>query len=432
MSKALSLTLLWLNWVLVMLVSSNQSLAQPPGINQDESKVPKFTLPELLVCEDGTKVDSATMWESRRRPEVLQLFADHVYGNFPDRTPEIAFSVGSAWEALNGKATRKEITIRFGSEKCTTATLLLTIPNLDNPVPCFIGYNFNGNHTTTEDSRVAIPTSWVRNNKKLDTSSNRASEKERGTSASRWPYQEIVDRGYAVATLYYGDVDPDFDDQFQNGIHPLFYEPGQTRPNHDQWGSIGAWAWAISRALDYLQTDPAIDSSHVAVIGHSRLGKTSLWAGATDPRFWITISNDSGCGGAALNRRKFGETVKVINTNFPHWFCDQFVEYNDKENELPVDQHMLMALMAPRPVYVASASEDLWADPKGEYLSLVNADKVFALYGDSAMPMAMPDPDSPVATGLRGYHLRTGIHDITVFDWQQYIRFADRQLKRNE
>ena len=429
MSKPVFASIVLLNWVLIMSVSSDQAIAQRPGINQDESKVPQFTLPELLVCKDGTKIDSAGTWESKRRPEVLQLFADHVYGNFPDRKLEIEFTSGPQWEIFEGQAIRKEVTMHLGAEKQIAATILLTIPKSDNPVPCFIGYNFNGNHSTTADSKVTIPTSWVRNNKKLGGNNNQAAAKDRGSSASRWPYKEIVEKGYAVATIYYGDIDPDFDDQFQNGIHPLFYGEGQTKPGKKQWGSIGAWAWAISRALDYLQTDDAIDASHVAVIGHSRLGKTSLWAGASDPRFWITISNDSGCGGAALHRRKFGETVKRINSNFPHWFCDQFVEYNDRENEIPVDQHMLMALMAPRPVYVASASGDLWADPKGEYLSLANADEVFALYEDAAMPGAQPGPDTPVTSGLRGYHLRTGKHDITLYDWMQYIQFADRHLQ---
>ena len=168
----------------------------------------------------------------------------------------------------------------------------------------------------------------------------------------------------------------------------------------------------------------------MAVVGHSRLGKTSLWAGASDERFWITISNNSGCGGAALSRRKFGETVAVINRVFPHWFCDRFPEFNGRENELPVDQHMLMALIAPRAVYVASATKDLWADPRGEYLSLQNANGVFALYGDPTLDVDPPAADSPVITGLRGYHSRTGKHDITLFDWQQYVKFAKSQLDK--
>ena len=168
----------------------------------------------------------------------------------------------------------------------------------------------------------------------------------------------------------------------------------------------------------------------MAVIGHSRLGKTSLWAGASDPRFWITISNNSGCGGAALSRRQFGETVKVINRVFPHWFCDRFPSFSERVESLPVDQHMLMALIAPRPVYVASATKDLWADPRGEYLSLQNANGVFALYGDPALDVDPPAADTPVNTRLRGYHSRTGKHDITLYDWEQYVKFAKVQLDK--
>lgn len=405
---------------------------QSLGANYDEAKVPHYTLPPLFEAEDGTQIQTASEWNTIRRPEILKQFESQVYGRAPSAPEFISFRVDKVVEnSLGGRATLKEVTVFLGTHSEAPAmTLLLFIPNHPSkePVPAFLGLNFNGNHTVHPSPAITVPDSWVRNNKALGISDNRPTEKSRGSAASRWAIEEIVGRGYALATVYYGDIDPDFDDGFKNGIHGAFLK-GNSKPKPDEWGSISAWSWGLSRALDYLTLDSRIDHERVAVLGHSRLGKTSLWAGATDTRFALVISNNSGCGGAALSRREFGETVSRINQSFPHWFCDNFQTYNNRVQSLPVDQHMLLALCAPRPLYIASATEDQWADPNGEFLAARHASPAYELFGYRGIrEEKQPVPDYPIGDRV-GYHLRTGKHDVTAYDWDQYLNFADRHLK---
>ena len=403
----------------------------PPEANYDENKVGTYKLPDPLLFDSGDRVSNREAWK-RRRTEILRHFEAEMYGRLPGRPKQQTFELTTIDKgALGGKAVRKEITAFWGKPDGPKMDILIYLPSdSKGPVPVFLGLNFGGNHSIHSDPGIKISKAWMRNNPSLGYANNQATEKTRGSSYNRWPVEKILARGYGVVTIYYGDLDPDYDDGFQNGVHPLFYKNGQKQPAADEWGSIGAWAWGMSRAMDYLETDKDIDSRRVAVTGHSRLGKATLWAGANDPRFAIVISNDSGEGGAALSRREFGENIKRINTSFPHWFNANFKKYNDKAASLPMDQHMLIALIAPRPVYVASAQEDLWADPKGEFLGAKNADAVYRLLGTDGMAASeMPGIHEPVTSTI-GYHIRAGKHDVTLYDWERYMDFADKHMHR--
>ncbi|GMW02267.1 MAG: hypothetical protein AMXMBFR84_34030 [Candidatus Hydrogenedentota bacterium] len=400
--------------------------------NYDEAAVPAYTLPDPLVALDGTAVTTKEQWQQKRRPEILALFESHVYGKMPGKPPYFRVEEKEMdMYAFGGAAIRKQVSIYLsdGAERPRIDVLVYVPRQAKGPVPVFLGLNFGGNHTVYRDPNILLSDAWMRESKESGVVDNRATEATRGASSNRWAVDAILSRGYGLVTAYYGDIDPDFDDGFQNGVHPLFYAEGQHAPAADEWGSIGAWAWGLSRIMDYLELEPLVAAQRVAVIGHSRLGKTALWAGATDERFAMVISNNSGCGGAALARRRFGEKVERINRVFPHWFCDNFTQYNDKEDSLPVDQHELIALIAPRPVYVASAEEDRWADPKGEFLSAFHAGPVYRLFGLECMSVeTMPAAGVPVA-GFVSYHMRPGKHDVTLYDWQRYMDFADPYLK---
>ncbi|MFN8207419.1 MAG: acetylxylan esterase [Bacteroidales bacterium] len=419
--------------ILILFLTGSACFSQPRPANYDENQIPAYTLPDPLICVNGKKITSQKEWEGKRRPEILELFREEVYGRVPANLPSFSWKVVRiSLDALGGTAIRKDIQLIFSNNGDTvTADMIFFTPcRAKKAVPVFLGYNFDGNHTILRDPTIPLCKSWVANDPKLGINDNKANELSRGSDSSSWPVEEIIRRGYGLATIYYGDIDPDFDDGFQNGIHALVYGKNGGKPGPGDWGSIASWSWALSRALDYLQADPLADPKKVIVIGHSRLGKTALWAGAEDHRFALVVSNNSGCGGAALSMRFFGESVAIINNHFPHWFCDNYDKYNDKEQSLPVDQHELIALIAPRPVYIASATEDRWADPVGEFLGGVKANPVYHLYKKKGIErMEMPAPDQPDMAGSIGYHLRTGGHAITLYDWECYMDFADKMLK---
>ncbi len=403
--------------------------AQPSGYLYDETKVAKFNLPDPLKFESGDVVKTKADWQ-KRRAEIFRLFESQVYGKSPARPNSIKASTSLSKKVADGKILLRQVEIELTASGPTVSVLIFLPAKATQPVPAFLGLNFNGNHTVFSDDEIAITKSWVRNNGGLGAKNNQASEMGRGASQSRWSVEQITDAGFAAITCYYGDIDPDFDDGWKNGLHAQIRAGKTKTPAADEWGSISAWSWGLSRIVDYLETDDTVDAKSVFVVGHSRLGKTSLWAGATDTRFAGVISNNSGCGGAALSKRAFGETVKRINTSFPHWFCDNFNKYNDNEQELPVDQHMLLALCAPRPIYVASASKDLWADPRGEFLSAKHASAVYKLLTGNGLGIdAFPDVNTP-SIGVISYHVRDGKHDITAYDWKQYIAFAKKALSK--
>jgi hypothetical protein len=414
---------------------------QPFEINLDEARVPAYALPDPLLMSSRDPVSDAATWRERRRGEILELFRTHVYGETPSAVVEVHATVTSCDDAaLTGQAVRKEVRLHFSTDQGSASMdLLIYLPaGHTRPVPVFVGLNFWGNHSIQPDPAITLSPRRMPQDAQCGIKNHRATPRSRGLSAHRWPVETILGHGYGLATAYYGDLAPDDAGLFRSGVHGLFGGDdggGASRgePAANEWGAIGAWAWGLSRALDYFEQDRQIDHQRVAVLGHSRLGKAALWAGVQDERFAMVISNNSGCGGAALSRRQFGETVEAINARFPHWFCVNFERYSHDVDRLPVDQHMLLALIAPRPLYVASAEQDLWADPVGEFLAARAASPVYHLLGTDGLvaetmpPVGQPMLDQP-GLGTIGYHIRPGEHDLTEYDWLQFLDFADRHL----
>ncbi len=420
----------------------------------DETTIPAYELPDPLIMDNGQPVTDANTWWRQRRPEILSQSENEMYGKTPLfanartqmlRTPRTEI-LNEKRDALGGKATRREIRLHFSSNPGGPyLDILLYLPNkAKTPVPAFVMLNFRGNQSVTDEPDVRVCTSWMTPRGDGTVVQFQSAESSRGADKSRWPIEMIIDRGYALATACYQDIDPDYDDGFKNGIHPLFYKDGQDRPTANEWGSIGAWAWGSSRILDYLETERRVNPAQVVVAGHSRLGKTALWAGAQDQRFAAVIANNSGCGGGALSKRIFGETVDLLCYVRPHWFCTNFRYYANNEKALAFDQHELIALIAPRPVYLATAVDDVVADPKGELLSLLNADAVYRLLGNEGAgndlkgyilqkkgnliyDVRMPQTNRSLGA-TTGFHIRTGGHDVTTYDWEQFLNFTDRHL----
>ena len=360
-------------------------------------------LPDALKTIDGITIDKVSDWEKKRRPEILTLFEDNIYGQMPKKFDKISYkTTNEVANAMNGKANLKEVDIKVEKDKKTvTIHLILFIPvKATKNSPVFLLINNRGKENTDPTRKV---------------------------KSEFWPAEMAIDSGYAIAAFHISDAAPDNKDTYQNGVLQLY--PEQLNADNGM-KAIGAWAWAASRVMDYFKTNKDIDFNKVSLVGHSRGGKAALWAGAQDKRFAMIFTSCSGNTGAALARRNVGESIKAINTTFPHWFNNNYKRFNDNADALPIDQHLLISLIAPRPVYTTSATEDIWADPVGSYMSISEAQKVYALYGKKSGLSPNPPPmNTPIIQSILGYHNREGIHNMTAYDWGNFIRFANFHYK---
>ena len=381
-------------------------------VNYDEARIPHYDLPDPLVTAEGKSVTTAEQWRNIRRPQILSLFANFIYGAVPvppDPIVQTYHVIKEDKSFMGDKVTKLDVSIRFKNRKGTAQThIVIFIPNhASKPVPAFMMMSFDNPRGGS-----------------FQLSSSRKGHLRNGV-----PLGLLADQGYAYVSVYHGNLVGHNEVSFGGGIHKLFFRDGQSFPKAHEWGVLAANAWTGMRALDYLETNDRVDANRVAVMGHSKMGKATLWAAAQDERFALAISAQSGCGGAALWRRKYGETMAKLN-RFPHWLSINARKFNEREDDLPVDQHMLLSLVAPRPVYVASGTADTWADPHGEFQSANHAGPVYRLLGKKPLSTTkLPPPNQPLLNGDIGYHIRTGGHSIEPYDWQQFISFSDRHLK---
>jgi hypothetical protein len=383
-------------------------------------------LPDPLVMFNGKRVTTREEWR-QQRILLKDLFQFYMYGYAPPAPEKVEGKVEREdRQACEGKATLREVTISFGPPDIPRIHLLLVVPNArKRPAPVFIGMNFCGNHALVTDPKVCLPAAWIYPNQP-GVKDNHATDAGRGSQVDVWAIDQSIDRGYAVATFYSGDIDPDRPD-VREGVQPHYRKKGQEPGPHD-WGTIAAWAWGIQRAVDYLVTDKDIDKERIAVVGHSRLGKTALLAAALDERIALAVPLQAGCGGTAPSRGTVGESVKQINDHFPHWFDATFKEFNDHPDKLPFDQHCLVALVAPRPVLFSNATEDTWANPEGQIQMLQAADPVYRFLGVEGLEAKqMPEPCKLIDSRL-GYYIRPGKHSMTRGDWKVFLDFADKHL----
>jgi hypothetical protein len=396
-------------------------------VNYTEARAGEYTLPDPLVLANGQPVRDAATWFEKRRPEIIQLFEGNQFGRCSGRPAEMSFEVfDKGTPAFDGRATRRQVSVFFSKDREAgpKMDILVYLPAAaTKPVPLLLNISFTANSLTVADPGVREGTIWNREHQRVPAS--------QGRPFGRLDVVRLVERGFGVATVYYGDIEPDFAGGRQHGVRRLFLAPGQTEPAPDEWGSIAAWSWGLSRALDYLETDPGVDAKRVALFGVSRLGKTVLWAGARDPRFALVIASCSGEGGAALSRRNYGETVAHLAhpSRFAYQFCANYGKHAADVGRMPVDAHLLLALIAPRPVLLQTGDTDRWSDPKGEFLAAVAAEPVFRLLGARGLETSeMPTAGQPILHTL-GYTMHAGGHGPVPSDWNVFLDFLSLHLR---
>lgn len=395
-------------------------------VNYEESKVGDYTLPDPLKLGNGKPVRDAKTWNEKRRPEIIRLFEQNQFGRAPGRPAGLRFDVfDKGTPAFDGKAVRRQVTVHFSAkDDGPKMDLVVYLPaEARKPVPLLLNLSFTANSNAIDDPGIKPGQVWNREKQRVPAPKDR-----RFGSLNPAPF---LAQGVGVATMYYGDIDPDFEGGLPHGVRALYLKPGQSAPAPDEWGSIAAWAWGLSRALDYLETDKGVDAKRVAILGVSRLGKTVLWAGASDPRFAMVIASCSGEGGAAVSRRVYGETIKHLTapTRYAYQFCANYQKYGDHLDQFPVDANLLVASMAPRPLLLQTGDTDYWSDPKGEFLSAVSAGPVFRLLGREALGTEqMPAAGVPIFHTL-GYFMHAGGHGMIPSDWELVLKFMQMHLQ---
>jgi hypothetical protein len=417
---------------ILILMALGDMLAQPPatpvkkpaavvaGIpaNYEESLVGTYTLPDPLVLANGRPVRDAKTWNEVRRPEIVKLFEENQYGRAPGRPAGMSFEVfEKGTEALDGKAIRRQVTIYFSADKAgPKADVLLYLPKrAAKPSPVLLNIGFSANSATVKDPGIRPGMVWNKDKQRVPA--------DPATAIGKLNPLPFLEQGIGVATIYYGDIDPDFAGGIPYGVRALYLKPGQTEPAPDEWGTIAAWAWGLSRVMDYLETDSGVDAKQVAIEGISRLGKTVMWAGAHDTRFAMVIASCSGEGGAALSRRNYGETVKHLAVRYGYQFAANYAKYGDHVDQMPVDANLLVSLVAPRPLFLQTGDQDFWSDPKGEFLAAIAAGPVYRLLGKQGLDtVELPAPGKAIMHTI-GYEMHAGGHGTVPSDWPLFLQF---------